>query len=294
MIHRIKRVLIVGAQRVDGAGQHRHGVRITREPVEEPLEILVQESVPLDLGGERLKLLGRREFAVDQQVAHLDEVRLLGELLDRVSAVAQDAGIPVDVGDGALGRGGVDKTLVEGGVTGLGQQRPQRDTVGALGGPDNLQVQLSTGMTRFPSGITERGVVVDCGHINPFLRIWRHAYLTGCAIRSPQDATAHPGVNLASIVPACPIGPETGVPGLPEPGKNSVGSFDPFADPARVADVGSRAAAGNRHQHRPGVKQDPDRRIPHRRTHSLGHRADHRGRRPTVGPKGEGGQTQHG
>jgi hypothetical protein len=36
---------------------------------------------------------------------------------------------------------------------------------------DNLQIQLSTGMTRFPSGITERGVVVDCGHINPFLHI---------------------------------------------------------------------------------------------------------------------------
>ena len=60
VIHRIKGVLVVGAECVDRAGQHRHGVRVAREPVEEPLEILVQQSMPLDLGGELLEFLGRR------------------------------------------------------------------------------------------------------------------------------------------------------------------------------------------------------------------------------------------
>ena len=77
-------------------------MRVARETVEEPLEVLVQQGVPLDLGGERRQLLGTVErFTVDQQVADLDERRLLGELLDRVAAVTQDAGITVDVGDGA-------------------------------------------------------------------------------------------------------------------------------------------------------------------------------------------------
>ena len=55
----------------------------------------------------------RRQLAVDQQVAHLEEAALLGELLDRVAAVAQDAGVAVDVGDRGRRRGGVDEAGVE-------------------------------------------------------------------------------------------------------------------------------------------------------------------------------------
>ena len=107
-----------------------------------------------------------RQFAVDQQVADLDERRLLGELLDRVAAVAQDARVAVDVGDGALGGGGVDEAVVEGGVAGLGQQRPQRDAVGPLGGVDDVQVKLATGV--FEGGVLfATGWVI--GHGNPFV-----------------------------------------------------------------------------------------------------------------------------
>jgi hypothetical protein len=42
---------------------------------------------------------GVRQLAVEQQVADLDEVALLGELLDRVAAVQQHALVAVDVGD---------------------------------------------------------------------------------------------------------------------------------------------------------------------------------------------------
>ena len=126
-------------------------MRVAREAVEEPLQILVQQRVPLDLVGELVQLFLGRQFAVDQQIADLDEVRLLGELLDRVAAVAQDARVAVDVGDGALGGGGVDEAFVEGGVAGLGQQRTQRDAVGSLGGADDVQVKLATGV--FEAGV---------------------------------------------------------------------------------------------------------------------------------------------
>ena len=100
--------------------------------------------MPLDSGCELLQLLLGGQFAVDKQVADLDEIRLLGELLDRVAPVAQDAGVAVDVGDGAPGGRGVDEALVVGGVAGLGQQRPQGDAVGSLSRMDDLQVKLAS------------------------------------------------------------------------------------------------------------------------------------------------------
>ena len=119
-------ILVVGAQRVDRTGQHRHRVGVAREAVEESRLVFMQQRVPLDLRGERGQLLGGGQLAVDQQVADLDEGRLLGQLIDRVAAVTQDPGVAVDVGDGALGRRGVHKPLVEGRVAGLGQQRAER------------------------------------------------------------------------------------------------------------------------------------------------------------------------
>ena len=125
VIERVERILVVGRQRVDRTGHHRHRMRVARKSVEEPLQVLVQQRVALDLGGELVELLLGRQFPVDQQIADFDEVRLLGELLDRIPAVAQDARVAVDVGDGALGRGGVDEAFVESRVAGLGQQRTQ-------------------------------------------------------------------------------------------------------------------------------------------------------------------------
>jgi hypothetical protein len=135
----VQRVLVVGGERVDHAGQHRHRVSIAREAIEEPLQVLVQHGVPLDPAGECGQLVGRRQLAVDQQIADLDEGRLLGQLLDRVAAVAQDPGVAVDVGDGALDRRGVGVAVVEGRVSGLGEQRTDGESVGPLGRLDDRQ-----------------------------------------------------------------------------------------------------------------------------------------------------------
>ncbi len=162
VVERVKRVLVVRRQRVHRTGHHRHRMRVAREAVEEPFQVLVQQRVPLDVVGEPVELVLGRQFPVDQQIADFDEVRLLGELLDRIPAVAQDSRVAVDVGDGALGRGGVDEAFVESRVAGLRQERTQSETVGPLRGLDDLQVKLAT-------GILEGGVLVFFCHGNPFV-----------------------------------------------------------------------------------------------------------------------------
>ena len=46
--------------------------------------------------------VGVGQFAVEQEVGHLQEGRVLGQLLDRIAAVTEDAGVAVEIGDGAL------------------------------------------------------------------------------------------------------------------------------------------------------------------------------------------------
>src|SRR3546814_19312854 len=59
-------------------------------------------------------LLAVRQFAVQQQVAGLEEGRLLGQVGNVVAAIEQHAFIAVDVGDLALGAGGRGETRVVG------------------------------------------------------------------------------------------------------------------------------------------------------------------------------------
>src|SRR2546426_11036434 len=89
------------------------------EPVDELLDVLVDERVVRDLEHPRVQLRGRRELPVQQQVRGLEKRALLGELLDRVAAVAQNAARPVDVADGALARGRVDEPRVVREQTGI-------------------------------------------------------------------------------------------------------------------------------------------------------------------------------
>ena len=44
-------------------------------------------------------LRGRRELAVIEQIAGLDEVAMFGELLDRIAAIEQNAFVAIDIGD---------------------------------------------------------------------------------------------------------------------------------------------------------------------------------------------------
>ena len=85
--------------RADRAAHHRHRVRVAPEALEEAAHLLVDHRVAVHAIVEVLLLRLGGQFAVEQQVAGLEEVTVFGELLDRVAAIEQDAFVAVDVGD---------------------------------------------------------------------------------------------------------------------------------------------------------------------------------------------------
>ena len=96
------------------------------------------------------------QLAVDQQVGDFEERRVLRELLDRVAAVAQDARVAVDIGDGGAAGRGVDVAGVERGVAGSGEQLSDVERRGSLGGGLDRQLLVAAGQV-------EHGGVV-CSH----------------------------------------------------------------------------------------------------------------------------------
>jgi len=83
---------------------------------------------------------------VDQEVADLEEVRLLRQLLDGVPAVLEDALVAIDVGDGAAARGGVGEAGVIDGQRGRTLAVPDLSEVGSADGAvDDRDVVLQSG-----------------------------------------------------------------------------------------------------------------------------------------------------
>ena len=66
---------------------------------EEAAHLFMHHGVTRHTGVEVLLLRGRRQFAVKQQVAGLEEVALFGKLLDRITAVQQNTFVTIDIGD---------------------------------------------------------------------------------------------------------------------------------------------------------------------------------------------------
>jgi hypothetical protein len=153
----VERVLVVGRERVDRAGEHRHGVSVRRQCREEALEILVQEGVVADAIREVLVLGLGGELTVEEQVGDFEEARLGGELLDRIAAVTQDAVGTIDVRDGGLGRRRVDEALVERRVPRLLHERRDVDRVSAFGGAQDWELR---GPVADPEGGRVRLVLV--------------------------------------------------------------------------------------------------------------------------------------
>jgi hypothetical protein len=93
-----------------------------REGIEELLHLLVEDGVMGDLRLEARQFVRSGQFAVEQQVGHLEEARFLSELLDRVAPIAEDAFLAVHVGDGALAPRRVGEAVVECHLAGRGTQ----------------------------------------------------------------------------------------------------------------------------------------------------------------------------
>jgi hypothetical protein len=88
-------------------------VGVVVEALHEALpHVVVEEGVVGDVVRPLLELLLVRQFAVQEEVGHLEVRGLLGQLVDRVAPVPQDAGVAVEIRDGA----GARRRRQEGGV----------------------------------------------------------------------------------------------------------------------------------------------------------------------------------
>ena len=112
-------VVIEGGQRADAADHHGHRMCIAAETLKEPAHLLVDHRVMDHAVVEVFLLRGGRQFAVEQEVAGLEKVAVLGQILDRIAAVEQHALVAVDIGDLGLAARGRRKARVVGEDVGL-------------------------------------------------------------------------------------------------------------------------------------------------------------------------------
>ena len=113
-------VVIERRQRADRADHDRHRMGVAPEALEEPAHLLVNHGV-MDHAVDEIGLLrGGRQLAVEQEIAGFEEVAVLGEIGDRITAVEQHAGVAVDEGDLGFAAARRGKAGVVGKDAGLG------------------------------------------------------------------------------------------------------------------------------------------------------------------------------
>ena len=100
---------------------------VAAEAGEEAVHLLVDHRVIGHAMVEVGLLRGGRQFAVEQEIAGLEKIAVLGELLDRIAAIEEDALVAVDEGDlGFAGRGRGEARIV-GEAAGLAVERGDID-----------------------------------------------------------------------------------------------------------------------------------------------------------------------
>jgi hypothetical protein len=126
-------------------------MRVVAEARHELLDVRVDVGVAAHVVRPALQLLLRRQLALEQQVRSLEEPGLLGDLLDRIAAIPQDADVAVDVRDRAPARRRVQKR---------GVVRQEAFPVGAHDLPQVCRVDRAV---RDRQRVLGAGAVVDDG-----------------------------------------------------------------------------------------------------------------------------------
>src|SRR5208282_6679694 len=98
-IENILRIRIKRRESRDGGNQHAHGVGVVVESVEKFLDALVNERMVRDVVRPIRELRLRGKFAVENQIRSFEVVALLGELFDRIAAIAKTSFVAVDEGN---------------------------------------------------------------------------------------------------------------------------------------------------------------------------------------------------
>ena len=130
-IGNVGRIVVEGGQRADRGDHHRHRMRVAPEALEEARHLLVDHRVARHAIDEIGLLRGGRQFAIEQEIAGLEEIAVLGELFDRIAAIEQHALVAVDIGDLRFRARRRGEAGIEGEHPGLGVEFADIDHRGA-------------------------------------------------------------------------------------------------------------------------------------------------------------------
>ena len=119
----VGRVVIEGRQGSNHTAHDGHRMGITTEATQEEGHLLMHHGVHGDSAFELSVLLCIRKLAIQQQVTGLDEIAMIGQLVDRVAAIQQNAFLAIDIGDVGLAACCRGETRIVGEVTALAIER---------------------------------------------------------------------------------------------------------------------------------------------------------------------------
>ncbi len=178
----VAHIRIEGGKGRHSADQNAHGMGIVMEAVHEFLDVLVDQSVTHNQQVPVFEFLQGWQLPSQQQKCHLQEGTVLGKLLDRIAAIAQDPSVPIQVRDGTLTGGRVH----EGGIVGH-----QAKIIGT--GLDLAQVHCANG-----APIYRDSVGLPCSIVGDRQRRVVHtSILPGLTLPSPARRVPYP--NRVSI-----------------------------------------------------------------------------------------------
>ncbi len=161
-IGNIRAVVIEGRQRAHHAAHDRHRMRIATEALVELPELIVQHRVIGDCIGELVELVLFGQLAIQQEIRDLHEIRIFGQLPDRVTAMQQHALVTVDIGKRAFARGSGFVARIEGEGPGLAVQLADINDIRAgaplhhgefMGIAPNCELRLLVRQVRSPCAI---------------------------------------------------------------------------------------------------------------------------------------------
>ena len=89
-------------------------MRVAAEPLEKPRHLLMHHRVARDAIIKVRLLRDGGQFAIEQEIAGLQKIAVLGDLLNGIAAIQQDAGVAVNVGDFRFRAGGRGKAGIIG------------------------------------------------------------------------------------------------------------------------------------------------------------------------------------
>ena len=98
-------VMIESRQSTHQASQHSHRVCITAETAQEELHLLIHHGVVVHQFVKVCALFGIRQITVEQQVAGVQKVAVVGQLLNGIATIEQLAFVAIDEGNGRLTSG---------------------------------------------------------------------------------------------------------------------------------------------------------------------------------------------